>query len=727
MVKPRARLRVGFVGCGRATQNLHLPGFRHLADWQVIAAADNDEGRLNVGANRFGIPRRYNDYQSLLADPNVDVVAVCVPPRLHVEVSLAALAAGKHVFIEKPLAVSLPECDQILDQAARSPRKVMVGFNLRWHRLIRRSRKMIQDGALGELEFIRTTFTTGGRLQAGSPEWSSWRAPGGGVLFDLGVHHFDLWRYLTGAEVEEISAMSHSRDGGEQSAIVTARMDNGLLITSVFSDQTTESNELEICGRKGSIRVSCYRFDGLEFITAPGSFGGFQRLPSKLLATLREIPSAMARAPQGGEFRSTYEAEWRAFGHSIRSDTPVESTLEDGRRAVQISLAALASDSESRAVKVSESPRKSAEATARPSAGEGGGLIKTATSVGPESDSLSGASLPAISVILATPDCYETIRKTISNLRAQSVSKQLELIIIAPSAAALNLVEDDMKDFFCYGVVEAGPIRSIGSANALGIRHATGPVIALAEDHSFPEPDWAQALIETQRQPWAAVGPVIRNANPASRLSCADMLIGYGPWMDPAPAGFVDYLPGHNSSYKREILLEYGSGLERMMEAETVLHWDLRAKGHKLYLEPAAKIVHTNHALPAHFIASHFYGGRVFATVRAHDAHWAWSRRLLFACGSPLIPLVRLWRILRDISRYGRGGLRSALRVIPQLLLGLTMDGAGQMLGYIFGAGAETTAKLTGLEFHRNREECVTGAEKSEHGRVPGPSTAERP
>lgn len=340
---------------------------------------------------------------------------------------------------------------------------------------------------------------------------------------------------------------------------------------------------------------------------------------------------------------------------------------------------------------------------------------------------MNGATLPAISVILATPDCYETIRKTVSHLRAQSVSKQLELIIIAPSAAALNLVEDDMKDIFRYRVVEAGRIRSVGSANALGIRHASGSVVALAEDHSFPEPGWAQALIETQRQPWAPVGPVIRNANPASRLSCADMLIGYGPWMDPAPAGFVDYLPGHNSSYKREILLEYGSGLERMMEAETVLHWDLRAKGHKLYLEPAAKIAHTNFALPGHFVAAHFYGGRVFATVRAHDGRWAWPRRLLFACGSPLIPLVRLWRILRDISQSGRDGSRLALRVLPQLLLGLSMDGAGQMLGYLFGASEETTAKLMGLEFHRNRNEGATGAKKNEHGRVSSPSNAERP
>jgi myo-inositol 2-dehydrogenase/D-chiro-inositol 1-dehydrogenase len=381
MVKPSTKLRLGFVGCGRATQNLHLPVFRHLADWGVIAVADTDEGRLNAAANRFGIPRRHLDYKTLLADPEVDVVAVCVPPHLHAKVALAALAAGKHVFIEKPLAVSLQECDQLVEHAARSPRKVMAGFNLRWHRLIRSGRKLIQDGALGELEFIRTAFTTGGKLQPGSPEWSSWRTPGGGVLFDLGVHHFDLWRYLTGAEVEEISAISHSRDAGDQSAIVKARMDNGVLITSVFSDQTTDSNELEICGRKGSLRVSCYRFDGLEFITTPGSFGGFRRLPSKLLATLREIPRAMTRIPRGGEFHATYESEWRSFANSIRNDTPVECTLEDGRRAVQISLAALASDSESCTIKVSKFSRKNAEAPAARSGGDDGGPAQTAKSL----------------------------------------------------------------------------------------------------------------------------------------------------------------------------------------------------------------------------------------------------------------------------------------------------------------------------------------------------------
>src|SRR5688572_1176119 len=95
---------------------------------------------------------------------------------------------------------------------------------------------------------------------------------------------------------------------------------------------------------------------------------------------------------------------------------------------------------------------------------------------------------PALTVILATADTYESIRGTIRHLRTQSAVGQMELVIVAPSASLLNLAEHELKDFFRYVVVEAGTVRSVGSANALGVRHASAPVIALAEDHAFPAP-----------------------------------------------------------------------------------------------------------------------------------------------------------------------------------------------------------------------------------------------
>jgi hypothetical protein len=197
------------------------------------------------------------------------------------------------------------------------------------------------------------------------------------------------------------------------------------------------------------------------------------------------------------------------------------------------------------------------------------------------------------------------------------------------------------------------------------------------------------------------VGPAILNANPQNSISWADLLMGYGPWIEPAPAGEVDFLPGHNSSYKRELLLQYGPALDAMLEAETVLHWDLRAKGHRLYLEPAAQTAHTNFSLASSWLNACFHSGRTFAATRAQQGGWSWLRRLAYAGGSPLIPLVRLWRILCDLSRPGRP-LGLGIRVAPQLLLGLSVDGLGQMVGYAFGAGA-ARQRLMEYEFHRDR------------------------
>jgi Glycosyl transferase family 2 len=210
--------------------------------------------------------------------------------------------------------------------------------------------------------------------------------------------------------------------------------------------------------------------------------------------------------------------------------------------------------------------------------------------------------LPEMSVVLVTPDGYGTIRTTMKHLRAQTVRDRLEIVIVAPSVDALHLDHTELQEFLQFRVVEVGEVRSIAEGNAAGVRHASAPVVALAEDHSYPDPDWAAALIGAHRNAWAAVGPAVRNANPKSVTSWADFLSAYGPWSELATAGEIEHLPGHNSSYKRAILLDYGPKLEAMLGAESVLHWDLRARGYRLYLEPKAKIAHLNlgYCLPWH-------------------------------------------------------------------------------------------------------------------------------
>lgn len=303
---------------------------------------------------------------------------------------------------------------------------------------------------------------------------------------------------------------------------------------------------------------------------------------------------------------------------------------------------------------------------------------------------------PKLSVVLTASESYAVIRKTISHLNRQTVAGEIELILVAPSREELAVPEAEMRPFRSWRVVELQTIQSIGSANAAGIRAALAPVVALAEDHCFPEPDWAERLLAAHAGPWAVVGPTIKNANPDSAVSWADYFIGYGPWAWPCESHEAEFLPGHNSSYKREVLLAYGAELERMLEAETVLHWDLRAKGHRLYLDAGVKAAHTNYSLWSVWLKVQYLGGRMFGGSRVAKAPGV--RRLIYFSASPLIPLIRLARVTRTAIRarlWGRW-----LYSLPALAIGLTLDGIGQAVGYLRGPG-NSMQRLAPYEFCR--------------------------
>jgi len=306
-----------------------------------------------------------------------------------------------------------------------------------------------------------------------------------------------------------------------------------------------------------------------------------------------------------------------------------------------------------------------------------------------------------MSVVAITPDNYDTIGTLLQHLHAQSAKYEIELVIVAPVGAEIPLDAPALQGFWGVVVVPVETVvASTAAARAAGVRSARAPVVAFVEDHSFPQPDWAAALIATHRQPCAAVGPAVGNANPGSAISWANLLIEYAPWLDPANAGVVEHLPGHNSSYKRTLLLEYGAGLETMLEAESILHWDLRAKGHQLRLEPAAKTLHMNYSGGTASVRLRFHSGRLFAAARARD--WGLAKRLAYAAAAPLIPLVRLRRILAQSQRQRRSA-PLPLRALLALTALLVCDAAGELAGYLRGAGA-AAAQTGEFEFHENRQ-----------------------
>src|SRR5262249_11787043 len=154
----------------------------------------------------------------------------------------------------------------------------------------------------------------------------------------------------------------------------------------------------------------------------------------------------------------------------------------------------------------------------------------------------SGDGLPAMSVVVITPDRFETIDAVVRHLHAQSARPQLEVVIVAPADAVIARDTDVLQGFWGVSVVACGAVRSCtAAARAAGVRAARSAVVAFVEDHSFPQPGWAAVLIAAYRQPWAAVGPAVGNANPQSAVGWANLLIEYAPWLDPARGGATDH------------------------------------------------------------------------------------------------------------------------------------------------------------------------------------------
>lgn len=358
MADKKKKLKIGLIGCGWAGSTLHLPALQSIHDAEVTALADIDQDRLNQVGEKFRIRNRHGDFRNLIENEEVEVVAVCVPASSHAEIALAALDAGKHVFIEKPLALSIEEIDLLMEKAKNSTCKTMVGFNLRSHRLVREARKIILEGTLGRIESIRTEWTSDVRHYRNMPEWRNKREMGGGALIEIGIHHFDLWRFLLDCEVEEVYAMSRSPEWDDEIATVSARMTNGAIASSVFSERTNNNNEIEIHGRNGRLLISCYDFDGLEFQPILSMQGTISGRVKKFLNALKNLPKAVSAIRNGGEFMASYRAEWQYFIHAIRNDSHAECTLEDGMYAVKIALAATQSASLGKPVKVAHAPRK---------------------------------------------------------------------------------------------------------------------------------------------------------------------------------------------------------------------------------------------------------------------------------------------------------------------------------------------------------------------------------
>ena len=301
-----------------------------------------------------------------------------------------------------------------------------------------------------------------------------------------------------------------------------------------------------------------------------------------------------------------------------------------------------------------------------------------------------------LSVVLITSDGYSRLRKSVASLRRQPECRQMELIIASPSGLP-DAREEDWSDFARVLVVKTGPFRGVGHPSWEATRHASAPIVVYVEDHAYVGDGWAAMLLKRHEEGFAAVAPAMLNGNPGP-VSWADFLLNFGPVVFPIRSGTSDYTPWHHTSYKRELLLECGADLERMLAAEVGLETRLLRAGHRMWVDGGATVSHVNLSLWRSFLRGQFVGGRLYGAMRAEAETWSVLRRLLYVVMAPLIPLWRAPRVAAHVARTGAPGLN--IIFLAACVCGLTAATLGEVSGYLFGEGS-MRRKRAWYEFSR--------------------------
>ncbi|MCF3649378.1 Gfo/Idh/MocA family protein [Synoicihabitans lomoniglobus] len=190
-------LNIAVIGAGAIGLN-HLENFQQHPDARIVALAETSPERGREAADKFGVPELVTDYSTLLERDDIDVFSIALPNFLHAPVTLAALRAGKHVMLDKPMATNAAEATELAAEAERQGKVLMVGQNNRFTPEVQTAKQLIADGVLGEVYHAKTAWTR----RAGIPKIGSWftqrKFAGGGCCYDIGVHALDRCLYLMG-------------------------------------------------------------------------------------------------------------------------------------------------------------------------------------------------------------------------------------------------------------------------------------------------------------------------------------------------------------------------------------------------------------------------------------------------------------------------------------------------------------------------------------------------
>ena len=249
-------IRVGLVGCG-IISGAHLEAWAQLGERaQVTAAADVDEAKAQAAAATAGA--RVMTFEAMLADDTIDAVDLCLPHHLHRPFTEAALAAGKHVMCQKPIAHTLEDAEAMVAAGERSGRVLLIAESCRYDPLVPEARAVVDSGAIGDVLAVQVTMTW---WQGNEYLGTAWRFDehlmGGGALVDGGIHYVDYLMHYAGLPAEVCCLTRRVRDcyAGEDVAAVTARHRDGVISVLTISASSRQSPgvPLRVLGTGGSV------------------------------------------------------------------------------------------------------------------------------------------------------------------------------------------------------------------------------------------------------------------------------------------------------------------------------------------------------------------------------------------------------------------------------------------------------------------------------------------
>ena len=261
---------IGIIGCGKIAQVRHIPEYADHPDAKLLGFYDINRQRAGELAAAHG-GTAYDSVEELLENPEIRAVSICAANFAHAELTIAALRAGKHVLCEKPMAITLEECEAMVEEANKAGKFLMIGHNQRLAKAHAVAKELIGEGLIGDIVTFRTTFGHGGpetwSVDPGKNTWFFDKTKAAmGAMADLGIHKTDLIQFLTSQQVLRTTAKLTTLDkkdatgnliGVDDNAICIYEMSGGTIgtMTASWTYYGPEDNSTVLYGTRGIMRI----------------------------------------------------------------------------------------------------------------------------------------------------------------------------------------------------------------------------------------------------------------------------------------------------------------------------------------------------------------------------------------------------------------------------------------------------------------------------------------